>query len=104
MKRSKMLMIGTLTVLSFAAYSPAKASDPHNHGDDLYSGASDKWHDWNDDDKNNRSQAGKGTSGTPSAPALPVNNYVWFLTFAGAAIGYKVIIDKVKIKRTSNAQ
>ncbi|MES2110677.1 MAG: hypothetical protein V4577_18100 [Bacteroidota bacterium] len=96
MRTLKHLLAGVLTVVLFTIYSPVKAGDRHDKHDDgsLYGGASDKWHDWNDDDKKGAG-SGSGSSGG-SSTNLPINDYVWALGIFAAALGVKIVTDKIK--------
>ena len=98
MKTLKLVFIVVLTTALFIVCQRVKATDHHGHGDgSLYSGASDKWHGWNDDDKQaTGSNSGSGNSGSTN---LPVNDYVWALVIFGAALGAKVITDKIKFAK-----
>ena len=93
MKILKHLLAGVLTVALFTIYSPVKAGTKHGDGS-LYGGASDKWHNWNDDDKKGAgSGSGSGSSGSTN---LPINDYVWALGIFAAALGAKIVTDKIK--------
>lgn len=97
MRTLKYLMAGVLTVALFTICSPAEAGDHHGHGDgSLYGGASDKWHDWNDHDDSKQGSGSSSGSSNSGSTNLPVNDYVWAITIFGAALGAKLITDKVK--------
>lgn len=98
MRKLKQLFIGVLTAVLFTVCQPVKAGGHHGHsGGGLYDGASDKWHDWNDGDKQGTG-GGSGNSNSGSTN-LPVNDYVWALVIFGAALGARVITDKIKFSK-----
>lgn len=78
------------------ANSPAKADGHNGHHDNgsLYDGAKDKWHDYNKDDNKNKN--GSSASTDDEATSLPVSNNISFLIIVAAAIGCKIITDKIK--------
>jgi len=97
MKKS---IIALLFACSLFAFSPAKASTTSTTqqssgilgslGDllgDLFGGGSGSG--------STGSTGSKGSTGsTGGGSSLPINNNVWFLIIAGAAVGCKVIISK----------
>ena len=97
MKRSKLLVVGMVTVFSMLAYAPAKAStttQSTQQQSGLLSGLSD-WLNSLFGGSGSGSSSGSGSGSTGSnGTSLPINGNVWLLVVAGAIVGCKVIMDK----------
>jgi hypothetical protein len=76
-KRIKQLLFVCFTLTLLTAFPPAKADDRNDNG------------------KTTGGASGTNNSGT----SLPINNDIIFLFVTGAAIGCKVITDKIKSAR-----
>lgn len=113
-KRSKLLLVGMVTIIAMLANAPAKAagtSKTTTQSTSLWDGLTD-WLNGlfggsgsgSGSTSGNGNTATTGTSGTSSGgAALPINGGLWMLVAAGAVVGTKVIMDKNKITATQKA-
>ena len=83
MKKLKLSIVALLFSCSFLAFSPVYAGDGNNGNGNGNANGNDK----------------NGKDGT----SMPINNGVWFLLLAGAAVGTTVILRKNKLAVTKRS-
>jgi hypothetical protein len=109
MKNSKLLTIALLFTLSLIAFSPVKVSaattsttsNSQSSGllgsiGDFLGGLFGGGGSSSGSGSTGSTGGGTGNTGGTGGASLPINNNVWFLVIAGAAVGCKVLINKSK--------
>ena len=98
MKKSKLLIACIFFALFFLAYTPAHATTTTTtQTSSIWDGLGDWWSSIFGGKGSTGSGSTGSTGGSPTGgTSLPIDNNVWFLVIAGAAVGCKVIMKSNK--------